>query len=60
VRVKVDEDLPKAAAEMLRDRGYEADSVIEHLAAYALGALVRAVAVASPRGVRIRRARVQD
>lgn len=29
MRVKVDEDLPKAAAEMLRDRGYEADSVIE-------------------------------
>jgi hypothetical protein len=26
--VKVDEDLPRAAAEMLRDRGYEAESVI--------------------------------
>lgn len=29
VRIKVDEDLPKAAAEMLRDRGCEADSVVE-------------------------------
>lgn len=27
--VKVDEDLPKAAVEMLRDQGYEAASVIE-------------------------------
>lgn len=27
--VKVDEDLPKAAGEMLRDQGYEAASVIE-------------------------------
>jgi predicted nuclease of predicted toxin-antitoxin system len=29
VRVKADEDLPKAVVEMLRDRGYETVSVIE-------------------------------
>jgi predicted nuclease of predicted toxin-antitoxin system len=29
VLLKVDEDLPQAAAEMLRDRGYEALSVVE-------------------------------
>ncbi len=29
MRVKVDEDLPKAAVQMLRDRGYEAVSVME-------------------------------
>lgn len=29
MRVKVDEDLPRAAVQMLRDRGYEAVSVIE-------------------------------
>ena len=29
MRVKVDEDLPKAAVEMLRDGGYEAVSVVE-------------------------------
>jgi predicted nuclease of predicted toxin-antitoxin system len=122
VRVKVDEDLPRAAAEMLRNRGYEADSVIEQgmggakdhqlwravqaedrflvtadkgfgdirfyppgthagilllrpnqagirpilelleltLTAHDLEALEGAVAVATPRGVRVRRARVQE
>lgn len=29
MRVKVDEDLPRAAIQMLRDRGYEAVSVVE-------------------------------
>lgn len=29
MRVKVDEDLPKEAAQMLRQRGYEAVSVVE-------------------------------
>ncbi len=29
MRVKVDEDLPRAAVQMLRDRGYEAVSVVE-------------------------------
>jgi hypothetical protein len=29
MRVKVDEDLPRAAVQMLRDRGYEAVSVME-------------------------------
>ena len=29
MRVKVDEDLPRAAVQMLRDRGYEAVSVLE-------------------------------
>lgn len=29
MRVKVDEDLPGAAVQMLRDRGYEAVSVVE-------------------------------
>jgi hypothetical protein len=29
MRVKVDEDLPKATVQMLRDRGYEAVSVTE-------------------------------
>jgi predicted nuclease of predicted toxin-antitoxin system len=29
VRIKVDEDLPKAAVQMLRDQGYEAASVVE-------------------------------
>ena len=29
MRIKVDEDLPRAAVQMLRDRGYEADSVVE-------------------------------
>ena len=29
MRVKVDEDLPKAAVQMLRDRGYKAVSVME-------------------------------
>lgn len=122
MRVKVDEDLPRAAAETLRNRGYEADSVIaqgmggakDHqlwlavqaeqrflvtadkgfgdirfyppgthagilllrpdqagirpilellertLTAHDLEALAGAVAVATPRGVRIRRARVQE
>jgi len=119
VRVKVDEDLPKAAAQMLQGRGYEAVSVVEQgmggakddplwlavqaeqrflvtgdkgfgdirsyppgthagilllrpdqagirpilqllertLAAYDLEALTGAVSVATPRGVRIRRAK---
>lgn len=122
MRVKVDEDLPRAAAEMLRDRGYEAESVIEQgmggvkdhplwlavqaeqrflvtadkgfgdirllppgahtgilllrpdqagirpilellertLTAHDLEALAGAVAVATPRGVRVRRARRQE
>ena len=122
MRVKVDEDLPKAATEMLRARDYEADSVVgqgmggakDHalwlavqaeqrflvaadkgfgdirfyppgthagilllrpdqagirpilellertLAVHDLEALAGTVAVASPRGVRIRRGRVQD
>lgn len=29
MRIKVDEDLPRAAVQMLRDRGYDADSVVE-------------------------------
>jgi predicted nuclease of predicted toxin-antitoxin system len=29
MRLKVDEDLPQVAVEMLRDRGYEALSVVE-------------------------------
>ena len=29
MRVKVDEDLPRAAVQMLRDRGYEAVSVLD-------------------------------
>lgn len=29
MRIKVDEDLPKAATQILRDRGYEAVSVVE-------------------------------
>jgi predicted nuclease of predicted toxin-antitoxin system len=29
MRIKVDEDLPRAATQMLRDRGYEAASVAE-------------------------------
>jgi predicted nuclease of predicted toxin-antitoxin system len=29
MRIKVDEDLPPAAAKMLRDRGYEAASIVE-------------------------------
>ena len=29
MRIKVDEDLPKAATQTLRDRGYEAISVVE-------------------------------
>jgi predicted nuclease of predicted toxin-antitoxin system len=29
MRVKIDEDLPKIAVQMLRDRGYQADSVTE-------------------------------
>lgn len=29
MRIKVDEDLPKLAVQMLRDRGYEAASVLE-------------------------------
>ena len=120
MRVKVDEDLPKAAVQMLRRRGYEAVSVVEQelggtkdpslwsavqteqrflvtadkgfgdirsyppgshagilllrpdeagirpviellertLAAYDLEALAGAVAVVTPRGIRIRRARV--
>jgi predicted nuclease of predicted toxin-antitoxin system len=29
MRIKVDEDLPRATVQMLRDRGYEAVSVIE-------------------------------
>jgi len=29
MRVKVDEDLPKPAVQMLRDKGYEAASVVE-------------------------------
>ncbi|OIO90507.1 MAG: hypothetical protein AUK03_12865 [Anaerolineae bacterium CG2_30_64_16] len=29
MRIKVDEDLPKAASQILRDRGYEAVSVVE-------------------------------
>lgn len=29
MRVKVDEDLPKAAVQMLRDREYEAVSVVD-------------------------------
>lgn len=29
MRVKVDEDLPRAAIQMLQDRGYEAVSVVE-------------------------------
>jgi predicted nuclease of predicted toxin-antitoxin system len=29
MRIKVDEDLPKIAAQMLRERGYQADNVVE-------------------------------
>jgi len=29
MRIKVDEDLPKAAANLLRERGYAADNVVE-------------------------------
>jgi len=120
VRIKVDEDLPRAALRMLHDRGYEADSVVNQglgglkdpplwravqaeqrflvtadkgfadvrfyppgthagvlllrpdqdgiqpvlellelvLASYDLKALARAVAVVTPRGIRIRRPKV--
>jgi hypothetical protein len=49
LRIKVDEDLPTAAVERLRAAGHDAVSVSEQR-------LSGTVAVATPRGLRMRRA----
>jgi len=44
MRIKADEDLPRAAVEMLRERGYEAVSVVDQeMGGYKDAALWRAV-----------------
>lgn len=65
VRIKVDEDLPPIIADLLRECGYEASTVVEQQMggykdaqlwkAIQLEILTGTIAVATPRGIRLRR-----
>jgi hypothetical protein len=54
LRIKVDEDLPNAITEMLRERSYDAVRVVEQGMGGWSDAKV-CVAVANPRNLRVRR-----
>ena len=68
MHIKVDEDIPPIAAAWLREKGYEASTVVEQgirpildllkmvLSEVDMQQLTGAVSVATPRGLRIRRA----
>ena len=69
MRIKVDEDLPKAAVQLLRRHGHDAIGGVQQgmggsvelleqaLKAFDIEALVGTTAVVTPRGIRIRRTR---